>query len=60
MVDTPEAIAKGADIIITMLPDSPEVESMVTGEGELLDAMKPGTLFIDMSTISPAISIDIQ
>jgi 2-hydroxy-3-oxopropionate reductase len=59
VVATPKAIAAEADIIITMLPDSPEVESMVTGEGDLLNAMKPGTLFIDMSTISPASSINI-
>jgi len=57
--ETPAAIAKETDIIITMLPDSPEVESMVTGKGNLLQSMKPGTLFIDMSTISPATSIDL-
>jgi len=59
LLETPAAIAKEADIIITMLPDSPEVESMVTGNGNLLQAMKPGTLFIDMSTISPAVSIKL-
>ena len=55
--ETTETIAKQADIIITMLPDSPEVESMVTGKGNLLYAMKPGAMFIDMSTISPATSV---
>jgi 2-hydroxy-3-oxopropionate reductase len=59
LLATPKAIAAEADIIITMLPDSPEVESMVTGDGNLLNAMRPGTLFIDMSTISPASSINI-
>lgn len=59
LLETPSAIAKEADIIITMLPDSPEVESMVTGEGNLAETMKPGTLFIDMSTISPAVSIKL-
>jgi 2-hydroxy-3-oxopropionate reductase len=59
LLETPAAVAKEADIIITMLPDSPEVESMVTGNGNLLQAMKPGTLFIDMSTISPAVSIKL-
>jgi 2-hydroxy-3-oxopropionate reductase len=59
LLETPAAVAKEADIIITMLPDSPEVESMVTGKGNLLEAMKPGTLLIDMSTISPAISIKL-
>ena len=59
LLETPAAIAKEADIIITMLPDSPEVESMVTGEGNLSATMKPGSLFIDMSTISPAVSIHL-
>ena len=59
LLETPAAIAKEADIIITMLPDSPEVESMVTGEGNLSATMKPGALFIDMSTISPAVSIKL-
>ncbi len=59
LLETPAAIAKEADIIITMLPDSPEVESMVIGKGDLLATMKPGTLFIDMSTISPAVSIKL-
>ena len=59
LLETPAAIAKETDIIITMLPDSPEVESMVTGKGNLLATMKPGALFIDMSTISPAVSIKL-
>jgi len=59
VLETPAAIAKEADIIITMLPDSPEVESMVTGKGNLLQTMKPGSLFIDMSTISPAVAISL-
>ena len=59
VLETPAAMAKQADIIITMLPDSPEVTSMVTGEGNLLQTMKPGSLFIDMSTISPAVAISL-
>src|SRR5688572_7765100 len=59
LLETGAAIAKEADIIITMLPDSPEVESMVMGKGNLSETMKPGTLFIDMSTISPATSIKL-
>lgn len=59
ILETTEAMAKQADIIITMLPDSPEVESMVMGKGNLLQAMRPGSMFIDMSTISPATSIHL-
>ncbi len=47
-----EAVA-GADVVITMLPDSPDVESVVLGEGGALDHMRPGTVFVDMSTVRP-------
>src|SRR5215211_4906067 len=59
IVDSPKALAKTADIVITMLPDSPEVEGMMLGKGELSEEMNPGSLFIDMSSISPATSIKI-
>ena len=59
VLETPAAMAEQADIIITMLPDSPEVELMVTGKGNLLQAMKPGSMFIDMSTIAPAVAVDL-
>ena len=59
LFETTEAMAKQADIIIAMLPDSPEVESIVMGKGNLLQAMRPGSMFIDMSTISPATSIHL-
>jgi len=49
-----------SDIIITMLPDSPEVESVVIGPDGILDSVKAGSLFIDMSTISPAVSRKIH
>lgn len=55
--DTLKALAAQSDIVITMLPDSPEVEAVVLGEEGLLQGLKEGSLFIDMSTISPATSI---
>lgn len=48
--DTPAAAALEADIAITMLPDTPDVE--LVGP-ELLGALRPGALWIDMSTVSP-------
>ena len=47
-------LAKNADIVITILPDSPEVESVVLGENGVLEGIQAGTLFIDMSTIAPS------
>lgn len=59
LMDNAASLAKNSDIIITMLPDSPEVESMVLGDNGLAQNMQPGSLFIDMSTIAPATSIKL-
>jgi 3-hydroxyisobutyrate dehydrogenase len=45
-----------ADLIITMLPSSPHVESVYTGDGGVLAAARAGVLCVDMSTIDPAVS----
>ena len=50
-----EAVAT-ADIVITMLPSSPHVESVYAGDGGVLAAARRGTLCVDMSTIDPAVS----
>jgi len=47
------AAAKDAAMAITMLPDTPDVESVVYGEGGLLTNPPKGRLIIDMSTIAP-------
>lgn len=44
------------EIIITMLPDSPEVEMILNGPEGILPVMKAGQMFIDMSTISPLVA----
>jgi 2-hydroxy-3-oxopropionate reductase len=49
-------VAARADIIITMLPDSPDVDLVYTGANGILSGVKSGTLLIDMSTISPAVA----
>ena len=51
---TSKEIAEHADIVITMLPDSPEVEDVVSGNDGVLNGLQAGSLFIDMSTIAPA------
>jgi 2-hydroxy-3-oxopropionate reductase len=45
--------SKGADAVITMLPDTPDVEAVVYGDGGLLANPPEGRLVIDMSTIAP-------
>jgi 2-hydroxy-3-oxopropionate reductase len=47
-------LAAQSDVIISMLPDSPQVEELVFGEDGLVHHMKSGSLFIDMSTITPS------
>jgi 2-hydroxy-3-oxopropionate reductase len=53
---SPEAVASVADIIITMLPNSPDVELVALGPNGLKHGAKAGQLFIDMSTINPVVS----
>jgi 2-hydroxy-3-oxopropionate reductase len=46
--------AAEADVVITMLPNHPQVEAVALGECGVLDSAKPGTLYVDMSSIRPA------
>jgi 2-hydroxy-3-oxopropionate reductase len=48
--------AARADIIITMLPDGPEVETAILGPGGVLEGARPGSIVVDMSSISPMVS----
>ncbi|MFN4145703.1 MAG: NAD(P)-dependent oxidoreductase [Runella sp.] len=54
--DTPQALAAASEVVITMLPDSPQVEQIVLGENGVLEGIKAGALFIDMSTIAPGVA----
>lgn len=49
----------GADVVITMLPDSPEVDEVVLGEDGVLASAGPDLLLIDMSTIAPETSVAV-
>ena len=54
--DSPQDVAAKSDVVITMLPDSPEVEAVVLGKDGVIEGVRPGKLFIDMSTIAPETS----
>jgi 2-hydroxy-3-oxopropionate reductase len=45
-----------ADIIVTMLPDGPQVEEVVLGPAGVLDGARPGAIIVDMSSINPLVS----
>jgi len=51
-----KAVAAWADLVITMLPDSPDVEKAALGPDGVFDGIKSGSIYIDMSTISPVTS----
>ncbi len=55
-VNSPAQVAAASDIVITMLPDSPDVELVVAGQGGIFEGARPGLLIVDMSTSSPALA----
>lgn len=52
--DTPAEAAKDSEVIITCVPDTPDVRLVLLGEQGVIEAAKPGLICVDMSTISPA------
>ena len=46
-------VARQSDVVITMLPDSPDVEAAMLGPGGVFEGVRPGLTLIDMSSISP-------
>jgi 2-hydroxy-3-oxopropionate reductase len=50
---TPKEVAQKADIIITMVPDTPDVEKVLFGENGVAEGLSKGKIVIDMSSISP-------
>lgn len=54
----PEAV-RDADVIITMVPDSPDVESATSGEDGIFAHARRGALYIDMSSIRPDVAVRV-
>ena len=52
-------VASKSDVVITMLPNSPQVKEVVLGAGGVIEGAKPGTVVIDMSSIAPISSREI-
>ena len=48
--------ASRAEMVVTMLPDGPDVEKAVLGPGGVLEGARPGAVVVDMSSISPTVS----
>jgi 3-hydroxyisobutyrate dehydrogenase-like beta-hydroxyacid dehydrogenase len=56
MRDSRSELARGSDVVITMVTTSVDVEGLCLGPGGLLESAPPGAAVVDMSTIAPAIS----
>src|SRR5688572_30101796 len=52
-------VAGGCDVLITMLPNSPDVEQVALGKEGIIEGARKGLIFADMSTISPIVSTKI-
>ena len=52
-------VAKGAELVLTMLPNSPHVKSVMLEDDKVADFMEKGAAFIDMSSINPIASREI-
>ncbi len=56
---SPREVAAQSDVVVTMLPDSPQVEEVLVGEEGVFEGVKEGALIVDMSTISPVITEEL-
>ncbi|GAA1995098.1 NAD(P)-dependent oxidoreductase [Nakamurella flavida] len=54
LADNAGGVANGADVVITMLPDTPDVEAIALGPDGVIAGMRPEAVFVDMSTIQPS------
>ena len=53
-------VSKESGVIVTMLPNSPQVKEVILGAGGVLENAKAGTIIVDMSSISPIVSQEIE
>jgi 2-hydroxy-3-oxopropionate reductase len=56
---SPKAVAEQSDVIITMLPNSPQVKEVILGESGVIEGARQGAVVIDMSSIAPLVSREI-
>ncbi|MDF2927208.1 MAG: 2-hydroxy-3-oxopropionate reductase [Paenibacillaceae bacterium] len=55
----PREVAAQTDIVITMLPNSPQVKEVVLGDNGVIEGARPGCVLIDMSSIAPLVSREL-
>jgi 3-hydroxyisobutyrate dehydrogenase len=59
MADTPEAAAKGADIVLACVGNDDDLRSVTTGQGGAFAGMKPGAIFVDHTTVSAQVTAEL-
>ncbi|OSP53907.1 2-hydroxy-3-oxopropionate reductase [Pseudoruegeria sp. SK021] len=57
-MDSPAAVARDSEVVILMLPNTPDVDEVLFGDNGVAQTLQPGTLVIDMSSISPVATKD--
>jgi 2-hydroxy-3-oxopropionate reductase len=56
---SPAALAGAVDVVLLCLPDSPDVQAALLGEGGVLAGARPGQIIVDLSTISPVVAREL-
>jgi 2-hydroxy-3-oxopropionate reductase len=56
---SPREVAAQSQVVITMLPDSPDVELVALGAEGLIEGFRPGAIYVDMSSIAPAVAVKV-
>ena len=57
---SPREAAENSGMILTMLPNSPQVKEVLMGKNGVLEGMKPGSIVVDMSSIDPGVSVELE
>ncbi len=57
---SPKEVAEKSDIVVTIVSDTPVVSNVILGEGGVIEGISQGKVVIDMSTISPSVTIEIS
>ena len=60
VADTPKQIAEQVDLVITMLPNSPDVKAVALGADGIIEGAHTGLIFVDMSSIAPLVAREIS
>jgi len=56
MAGSPREVAEASEVVVTIVTDSSDVEEVLLGQDGVVHGAKPGTIIIDMSTISPSVT----